>query len=825
MTVSRPLFKIRQTNVKGYVRFDLNPEMSKFEYVAENKVQVILGTNSSGKSSLAGLFTLYPIEHQDLHPEGYVHIQVEKEKDFYELDVSKEIGKIIYSFKVNGVELNTTHRITEQKKLVAEHFGITQQLHQLLTGETRFTDMSVAERRKWIVDLSDMDYEYILSVYNDIRKKLSYYKDVISHNNKRIIADAEFIESVKPVELEKQHILLSNALEKLLEDKLPTARTLSATLKMMETRKGRLKTVDNNIEKITAKMNRLSMVINPKQKSNVNKMILKCTVQLESESTLLKEKQRSVASIRDQLPPPTADRSKLEKTLIELTKLPQPTVEDKYQLANPKTLLIQLNTVRTLISDTTEHLLTNHDYNTDMLSKLVTDGKALHAKKIEVEQLAKKVTITQQDHAHRLRSPSVKCPKCTEVFHHGYDKKIHVQAKLEVEEFSRQLATINTELETSREGYVTCKTQIDLRKGIHAIYERHPALKPIWNEAGSDYASLDNLMETYTIHLTAWNDVLIHREKLDEVRSKLKVYENIDTASAEVHSKEIELVSKQITKLIVSTNAKVKLKSELTKLQSFKEQLERLVTTKKELVDKLESLHEELVVINDQSDINKQITENRTALAKIDSDLTTVKVKQGILDKLKSVVEQYTEEKKNLTDLYEALSPTKGFIAHSLLNFISTFVSGINEYIAQIWEYPLSVGVPESEDASLNFRFKLHIANTAPKSDISKGSSAILQIINLAFTLAVMKRMGLENHPIILDEIGGPMDTQHSINVYTFIKQTLVNNSDNQVFIISHDPVMYSVFDDVNTDYVVMDSRNVDISSLGGDVNKGITTK
>ena len=107
--------------------------------------------------------------------------------------------------------------------------------------------------------------------------------------------------------------------------------------------------------------------------------------------------------------------------------------------------------------------------------------------------------------------------------------------------------------------------------------------------------------------------------------------------------------------------------------------------------------------------------------------------------------------------------------------------------------------------------------------DVAEGSSALKEVVNLAYVLTVMARLKMTSHPLYLDEFGKSFDSTHRINAYEYIKEFLSQTNYSNIFIVSHYPELYTIFSDHNTEYTILDSRNIDTSDITAKINTTMT--
>lgn len=141
--------------------------VSSVEVKFESPLQVILGTNGCGKTSVMRQATPWPPETEHFMPGGSKVCHVIRNGDKY---VTKSVLKgkgWVNEFYINdGPNLNPGGTTSVQKELVSRYFNVNQDIIQLLTGDTRFSKLSTAKRRELFTFLSPTDLSYALWVYN-----------------------------------------------------------------------------------------------------------------------------------------------------------------------------------------------------------------------------------------------------------------------------------------------------------------------------------------------------------------------------------------------------------------------------------------------------------------------------------------------------------------------------------------------------------------------------------------------------------------------------------------------------------------------------------
>ena len=116
--------------------------------------------------------------------------------------------------------------------------------------------------------------------------------------------------------------------------------------------------------------------------------------------------------------------------------------------------------------------------------------------------------------------------------------------------------------------------------------------------------------------------------------------------------------------------------------------------------------------------------------------------------------------------------------------------------------------LPDAENGvDLDYKFSLQVNNNDPIPDIKMASSAMSEIINLAFTIVAMKYLGLSDAPLLLDELGHSMDSTHRSSIFNVITNLIAQSEFSQIFIVSHFENCYGSI--TNADITVLCSKNI----------------
>lgn len=177
--------RINRLKITGFKRIALTGYRN-IEIDFNRKIQLILGMNSSGKSSLMHELSPLPISNGDLYQDGSKEIWIEHNGHEYYLANWKG-GKCSFVRLTDNEELNPGGTQSIQKELVQQVFNYTPTIHKLLIGSELFTQMRPNQRKEWITELSDVNYEYALKVFAVLKEKLRDTQGALKVTRKKLV--------------------------------------------------------------------------------------------------------------------------------------------------------------------------------------------------------------------------------------------------------------------------------------------------------------------------------------------------------------------------------------------------------------------------------------------------------------------------------------------------------------------------------------------------------------------------------------------------------------------------------------------------------------
>lgn len=816
--------KILAIELKNYNRLMLNG-FSKIRIDFENPIQQILGTNGCGKSSLMAQLNPLAGDHRDFDKDGYKHIWISFRGSLYEC-ISDFSNGNKHTFIKDNVILNDNGNAKLQNELAFKYFKFNSDVRDLLLGVTKFTHMSVAERRKWLNLLSVTDYTYANSVYQFFRERHRDINGSLKENKRRLVFEqSKLLKETEIKKIQTEVLSVHKEITELLELRENTNISIEELMQKYNTSHTRVIELTRNIL--------LTDAYNNTPCSNKEDLILhieNIKLDLNSAQVKLSERQKQFSKVHSEFDilkkTGALDENKLLDQ-IQLLKTEQSKLKSSKKfkdinITNPNEALNVLlgieNELFTLLEE-----IKNDSENKFTQSNLT----GLRTKLISLKDLKEKITnelnsLNAKEHhltEHKTKG-NIRCPNCSHEWILNYNETLHKKVKENIQSLGKELVDLKKQIEElDKEIYEFEEYGQKIRHYL-TICSSSKLLDSFW-----DYVKKENLIKTssssiYTsllklkddlyldIKISGFEKDIIETKKLIDL-SKLVEDKNIVSLEAKISE-----IDKDISNL---TDELKYLTKKLSDTIAFKTKIDQIEENYRELNTLLESLKglDEITVKTVRFDVvNKFIRERQSQLAIKEDILAEVNnQKQRVLFLDEEITKQEVDSDA-LAILVKEISPTEGLIAEGLSNFINIFIDKMNKEISKIWSYPLRIGgcslVDEEDSVDLDYKFPLLIADQNKKvSDVFKGSEGMQEIINIAFRLIAMQFLDMGDYPIYLDEFGNTFDEHHRTKAVYLIKSLVENFNFTQLFMISHYFTMHGAIS--NAQVCVLNHDNINV--------------
>lgn len=833
--------KIIYLELVGFKRFSLNG-IKRFTIRPEEAIQLILGTNGSGKSSLISELTPLPAEASNYLKEGSKTIELIANNKRYVLKSTFNSGQR-HSFEENNEELNPGGTITVQRELVKQYFGITQDIQDLIAGVELFTGMSPGKRREWFTRLSDVSYDYALGVYGRLKDRLRDTSGALKHAKKRLVAEkSKIISSIEIDRIKKEVNQGLGELDILFQNRNALSRSVVSVLNDVEANKINLTNLLKQFEKIKltqpnekslcldgvfyrnewseyiprffASIDDIDFAISEfKSVIGVKEVLIKQKFEEHGEvskkiAILKKTGSEGIKSLISKVHLiQEARNSALEKRILKLEGL------DVYQAKNAlEAVLEPLMAILAEIPENRDKWFSSAQQN-QFQEQLLTLKKEHYKEKTDFDRL-----VSQRTHmeVHKA-SNTVECPSCKYSWHLGYSEKAYEKILFLIEEKNDSLVKKEKEIET-------CQANIEKIKDYSVLYRSYvqysrtvTALTPLWNY----YAENDLIfnaprkalsdLEFFKQDLIYEEEVFLKEKQIAELKELIIAAEKVGDESLNSLTNTLSHVDGQVS---VLTNELASVRYNLNQCLQYRKNIVDATVLREKIEEHLkkeELLKDEQIDAIRAECISQCIRELQLTLASRQDILANVAIQIGLIQDLEAQIENLTIEEEACKVLVAELSPTEGLIAEGLLGFIRYFVNKMNKLIRKIWSYPLEIQTCEVDkegSAELDYRFPVLVkskSNSIP--DVKLGSTGMKEIFDLAFKVTAMQSLGLVNIPLVLDEFGKTMDKTHKSAATDFVRNLLVQHSFSQLFMVSHDYIQYGSIS--NVDVCVLCSSNI----------------
>ena len=789
--------------------------MKRIIYEPSATIQVLLGSNGSGKTSLLNLLFGLPCDPNDLLEGGYIKASIGMNGNIYTLKAERSADKVHYSFIENDqTELNTSNKVTSQRKLVDEYFKINSEVLELMTSNSSLTKMSKNKRKEWMIRSAKTDFTYILTVYDKVKKKLSYHKHVLAHTSQKLDAQLAIPEEVTEAELE--HLAkLKYTLEHLLLQKEDCGNTDYSVDKYEHM----LHTLNNLVKTHLTLKRELYLRARPLVNSRVigemdlNNKVQHSLTRLSTLSDSLDEVYETISN-REQVSLNLSELPPREAILADLSTLEfhekslEGTPNDVYNMEAVSTH------IRNTLGDFCKVELTLEE-----LQALRTrDGLLAEELKRVVDSISE-TTYDVNELAHLKEHAGAECPECSTFFY---------RAEYSPEEHARLTERLNTLIERKEEILKTLKSNSDI---ITTNYSGYEYLKDLTDRTlVPRYKAMvvpSPEFDLVTLNNQLINDIILVKNHLsnvsqqtekDRLHSLLKLRDRLEDDIASVEREVTSELDFKASKLLSEKSGQQRLLTELKDLEKGFEELSTLTNDMFRLRDTVANYRDEAIKKEKQDIIHNKIMFLKSEIADIEELVFRSKERSNNIASMEVELAELNDEYLTLKEVEASLCPKRGLIAVGVRSYMEAFVSIMNTHIKQIWETDLCLTVPDI--TKMDYSFPVQVENSPViNKDVAQTSAGQREVIDLAYKLTMLQMLGYKGYPLILDEFGVWLDKAHRDKAYKYIITLSQTGRYNKIFMVSHYADLYSSLS-ADTEYSVLDDKNIEVSGLPNAINK-----
>lgn len=782
--------------------------------------QLILGTNGCGKSTIVQELSPLPPSGNDYLKNGYKKIVIEHANKLYTLTstYSSRAGKHSIFDHTAGIELNEGGTQSAQRTLVNQIFDYDQALHDVLTDQIKFTDMSPLQRRDWLTRMSGTNLDYAISLFNKLRRSQRDEEAVVKHLTSRLNKESDNLPSAEDLhEIQARFDSLDRLIKEFYEHRVTESMTESN--KMFDV----VKTLVSEATELSLNVLRGTDMITRGQVyglDDLNDRISRLTYQIESDKSRMTDLYKEHNDISGLLKQ-TEDINNEEQLQAFKDKLAEIYAEIKQLTASTRLIKECTNAAQTYgrargISDALHYLSTELVDNTEgYFTKQKRDDTQLLIDGLNLDLNNKNRELRNIEHniSHIEMTEGVECPQCNHNFRPGVlesDLPILKAKQLEVEQqidqFQQRKKTLTDyidEYNIYRDHYLKYMNVLNNNRDLKFLEEHIRPINLLTDSPRLITSKFDICLADLDI-LANIEGYMPEVYKLEAAISKVNSVRSNGNYTQERLNKIDDDIS-QLKSNIQSATDKLKI------YQTDKHSYTCLVNDYNALDDKLKKLHNAMEYTYKackKEAIETTITSVNTDLAHVNMQLNAARNKQSVIDDITSQRDITMLRSNGYKALVTEINPTSGLIADYFKQFIDQFVEQMNIIINKVWEHNIELLPCDVNSDGITYKFPLRV-NDKPYGppDGSKGSNSQISMINFAFKVVVMVYLGLDDYPLFLDELAPDLDEKHRINIMSFVRSFVESKRCSQLFMVSHYASGYGAF--TNAEILVLDDENL----------------
>lgn len=811
---------IEELTLAGYKRIMLN-NINKITIKPESVVQIILGGNGSGKSSILDEWSPFPATPSDYIKGGSKRIVVRHAGTRY-ICLSDFSGKGHHSLvKVTDegeIELNDGGTISVQRELVQQIFGLTPEIQDLLLGKILFTQMGPNQRRAFITKMSADDLTYATNLFNKVSSVARDNQGAMKHIKQRLSRETDNLLRLNADEtLEETVALLQHELTLLMGERSNKQEQSKNKIQFLDNVQARLDSL------YTAIMNNPFPTLNEagfESPDAIREALVTKKATYQNQSTRLNELTTDYQK-RKELFDLVAATGNID--VAELESLVQKYTADNESLSKKKKQF-DFN------GDVSDMLSSAQDFKSQLVEILMmlpdnSDGHLSRArlaelkdtsliKEGEVNKLRNRLKFLDERISHIENSETTNCPKC------GFTWRVGIRER-ELPDYQEERGKLVVQIKQIEKESESVNLEIEQINDYANLFTR---LKTLFHSYPKASNLLDWLLEdkricfnpsSYSRQVDIWMSDLhiahktyLNNKELRWIQDTLAINARVSNQSKEhiesgLHDLErtIEVLTDSQRYLLVEIDQLTHLLrlaiDFFNKGNEFAELKLLLKSTLDETVDVLRDEHIDKLIRHYQSQLATKVNllNEKKAIEGIIQDLT---------NDLKNVEADYLANKR----VAKALSPVDGIIAKQMMQFIEIMVEQMNDIIRNIWTTPLEVKVCGTEDGGLDYKFPLVSGHGAVSvKDITQSSKGQEEIINFSFRLVAIMYLGLGDFPLFLDEVGQNLDETHLTSLMNYVKMLMDGHRHSQLVMISHFAAFFGAFN--LADVCVLSGANI----------------
>ncbi|WDS62221.1 SbcCD protein, subunit C [Pseudomonas phage D6] len=817
---------LQLVQLKRYKRLMLS-NIQSLEWTPTKNLMVIIGSNGSGKSSLLDELSPLPSHHSQFDKNGSKTVHCLHKNARYVLTSVYDKGTGHHSFLRNDIELNEGGTYQIQLDLCKQEFGLQQDIQDLITGRTKFSQLPVNKRRDWLTRASPVDLGYAFNLLSKVNDAARAEKNVIDHMTKRLANEnIDMLDDSEISRMRQERQRLTDRVNTLFLHRNPGTKQ---RFKDVGHANDELVLIQVEAKRLLRMHPRLNDRVRVADKGEYNQIVNQRLANVQASQAVIDRLLEELETVRATTPA-QIDKISPEEIQELRDRLAHHMAIVEERSAMVKAYQGQIPLCRTgLFGDQLARLEDAFDrvYTVVMTIPNNEDGDLstanAQARKVQLAESKQKLRSVEEFISETMRRIAtlkgcdhVQCPNCQHTFVPGVDptdiprleEKLRRASEAE-KMFQNEIRGIEEWLErfTEYAGYVQQFQQIN---------RDHRDFQQVWEWMATDQR-LFRLPKQISSEVVYWHDAQramidseIQLEHAKQIEARLKVIEAIDFDAAGYMLQRAAVLESEINdKLLAQQSTRDAIEAYIhsgNEVDSFIGQVERLLNRYQEWRDKALQHSEWLL----DKAFESEIDATHQQLAHVGNRLREAERRDTEIRLLEETVADAADAHTDFQLLAKALSPKGGLIGQYMLGFLQGVTKLVNTVIDDVWTYPMEVLPSKIDRDDLDYKFPLNVGNGAVEpTDIDMGSDSQKEIVNFAFRVALLKFMGFDDYPLMLDEFGRTFDEQHRVNLVPFIGRLIELGQYQQIFYISHFQSTHGAFN--QAEFVVLDPTNVTV--------------
>lgn len=818
--------KITHLSLCDHVRLRVS-RIYELDIDTDQNIQLIIGSNGSGKSTLLHELFPFPPIKSSFGKHGYKSLSLVHNGINYRLTYDMEDGHSFFK-EENNLNISGTNEI--QKELIKEHFGITNDIHNILKCSLPICDIAPSVRKKILMNMNPIDISLFLEKYQKV------HKDVIAYGNNldRLYARQKQLLTKKiPEEQYKDMIGRKNILdnqEKILLiwitsvrselDKYPNTDTIQspsfkeeiqslykavsqyngidrATFESLITELSvKIVMISDDIAETESNISKLVEIIDKaeseknliiKNDSNVNTELKSLYEKIgsfhfqEGFNPISKQSIDQVNNVLSSIMALLVEMTYLEyKTILhdkEIQMLYQESLDLKFKLDNELMILNQAISKKERLLKTIRNYFIPDDCNKNSCELFQTYQTHQSTHKQELDNVSNII--------------NEKNPIVDELKAIISEKKAEYDIQLKISGILQQVLVLIRGIDSlknsfSYEQIVERSNQSPM--GVYNDIVKYVTDSQLFHECEGIKKRIHEL-EILNASIESKKQVSVEAidATIDRRSKELSALRTRHTGQSE----SIEKISHELKALNDFKIKKEASKALLYSVSALKDKTSTMLS-RKYLTDLINILGSKLNSVRSELlDITNICKEQELLLARLDTEIDSV------ISDIKPKFEKAKLVERSLAEL--PVKYTK--------NFVNSIIEIANYFISEVWTYHLQL-IPIGKDEECSFQFPIIIKDEVPAKDISSCSEGQKAIIQLAFNLAMIIELKFNKFPIYCDEYDRTLDETHKQRLTAMLLNLEKAGIVEQLFVSIHNQLMVEQLSH-NGNVIVLDPMNI----------------